>query len=131
MSWYNGPTLIEALDQCEPPKRPFDKPLRIPIQDVYKIGGVGTVPVGRIESGTIKPGIDVAFAPTEIIAEVKSVEKHHKLVPEAGPGSNVGFNVKNVAVKDLQRGNVASDAWDHPATGVESFTSHVVVLNHP
>jgi elongation factor 1-alpha len=131
MPWYSGKTLVEALDSCEGPVRPYDKPLRIPIQDVYKIGGVGTVPVGRIESGTIRPGIEAAFAPTDIIAEVKTVERHHKLVSEAGPGSNVGFSIKNVSVRDLQRGNVASDARDNPATGVESFTSHMVVLNHP
>lgn len=131
MPWYHGPTLLEALDQVEPPSRPSDKPLRIPIQDVYKIGGVGTVPVGRVESGVIRPGIDACFAPSDIIAEVRSVEKHHKLVDEAGPGSNVGFNIKNVAVKDLSRGNVASNAADHPATAVESFTARVVILNHP
>jgi elongation factor 1-alpha len=131
MPWYTGDTLIEALDNCEAPSRPSDKPLRIPIQDVYKIGGVGTVPVGRIESGTIRTGIDAVFAPKGIIAEVKSVEKHHKMVSEAGPGVNVGFSVKNVSVKDIQRGDVASDASDYPATGVESFKSHCVILNHP
>jgi elongation factor 1-alpha len=56
-SWYKGPTLIQALDQIEPPKRPTDKPLRLPLQDVYKIGGIGTVPVGMIETGILKPGI--------------------------------------------------------------------------
>ncbi len=131
MPWYTGETLIEAFDKCEAPIRPYDKPLRIPVQDVYKIGGVGTVPVGRVEAGMIRPGIDVLFAPKGIIAEVKSVENHHKLVSEAGPGSNVGFNVQNVSVKEIQRGNVASDANDNPATGVESFTTHCVILNHP
>lgn len=130
-SWYDGPTLMEALDAIDAPERPVNKPLRIPIQDVYKIGGIGTVPVGRIESGIIRPGIDVAFAPTDIVAEVKSVERHHKSIDEAGPGANVGFSVKNVAVQDLQRGNVASNANDNPATGVESFTAHCIILNHP
>jgi len=129
--WYHGPTLMEALDAIEAPVRPVDKPLRIPIQDVYKIGGIGTVPVGRIEAGIIRPGMDIAFAPTDIISEVKSVERHHKSIDEAGPGANVGFSVKNVAVKDLQRGNVASNADDRPAVGVESFTAHCVILNHP
>ena len=131
MSWYNGPTILEALDECSPPKRLVDKPLRIPIQDVYRIGGIGTVPIGRIETGIIKLGIQAAFAPTNIVAEVKSLEMHHKVVEEAGAGNNIGFNVKSVNVKDIRRGNVASNANDHPATKVESFEAHIIVMNHP
>jgi elongation factor 1-alpha len=131
MPWYNGPTLLNALDNCTPPKRHVDKPLRIPLQDVYRIGGIGTVPIGRVETGTIKPGIKAAFAPTSVIAEVKSLEMHHKCVEEAGPGDNVGFNVKSVAVKDIRRGNVACDSTDNPATGIESFEAHIIIMNHP
>ena len=131
MPWYKGPTLLGALDNCAPPKRLVDKPLRIPIQDVYRIGGIGTVPIGRVETGIIKPGIQASFAPASIVREVKSLEMHHKCVEEAGPGDNVGFNVKSVPVKDLRRGFVASDSHDHPATGVESFEAHVIVMNHP
>jgi elongation factor 1-alpha len=80
-SWYKGPTLIQALDQIEPPKRPTDKPLRLPLQDVYKIGGIGTVPVGRVETGILKPGMNVVFAPSNIKSEVRSVERHHENVP--------------------------------------------------
>ena len=131
MPWYNGPTLLEALDAMKPPKRPFDKPLRIPIQDVYKIGGIGTVPVGRVESGTLKPGIRAAFAPTDVVAEVKSLEVHHEEVTSAGPGDNVGFNVRGVPVKALRRGCVASNADDSPATGVSSFDAQIILMNHP
>jgi len=131
MPWYDGMTLIEALDDCSPPKRFVDKPLRIPIQDVYKIGGIGTVPIGRVETGIIKPGINAAFAPSNIVAEVKSIEMHHKCVTQGGPGDNVGFNIKSVPVKDLRRGYVASNADDNPATAVESFEAHLIVMNHP
>jgi len=131
MSWYTGPYLLEALDSVTPPKRPTDKPLRLPIQDVYKIGGIGTVPVGRVETGMIRPGIQCAFAPSGIVAEVKSLEMHHEHLDEAGPGLNVGFNVKNVAVKEISRGMVASDANDHPASRVSNFTAQVIVMNHP
>lgn len=131
MPWYEGPTLLEALDKCTPPKRLLDKPLRLPIQDVYRIGGIGTVPIGRVETGTIKTGIQASFAPTSIVAEVKSLEVHHENVDEAGPGDNVGFNVKSVPVKDIRRGHVASDSNDNPATGVESFEAHVIIMNHP
>merc|ERR1712099_184240 len=86
MPWYKGPYLLEALDQIKPPKRPVDKPLRLPLQDVYKIGGIGTVPVGRVETGVIKPGMVVTFAPPMISTEVKSVEMHHEQMPEAKPG---------------------------------------------
>jgi len=131
MPWYEGPTLLEALNNCTPPKRLIDKPLRLPLQDVYRIGGIGTVPIGRVETGTIKLGMNAAFAPTSIVAEVKSLEMHHQNVEQAGPGDNVGFNIKNVPVKELRRGNVVSDADNNPATGVESFIAHVIIMNHP
>jgi len=131
MAWYKGPTLIEALDGLESPKRPADKPLRLPLQDVYKIGGIGTVPVGRVETGVMKPGDVVTFAPNALTTEVKSIEMHHEQLPEAVPGDNVGFNVKNVAVKDLRRGFVCSNSKQDPAKEAEDFTAQVIVLNHP
>jgi elongation factor 1-alpha len=131
MPWYKGPFLMEALDAVNPPKRPTDKPLRLPLQDVYKIGGIGTVPVGRVETGIIKPGMHAMFAPAGIVAEIKSVEMHHEQLPQASPGDNVGFNVKNVAVKDLRRGFVASDSKSNPASGAAMFEAQVIVMNHP
>ncbi|TVU37096.1 hypothetical protein EJB05_10387 [Eragrostis curvula] len=95
LDWYKGPTLLEALDQINEPKRPSDKPLRLPLQDVYKIGGIGTVPVGRVETGVIKPGMVVTFGPSGLTTEVKSVEMHHEAMQEALPGDNVGFNIGN------------------------------------
>uniref|UniRef100_I1P848 Elongation factor 1-alpha n=1 Tax=Oryza glaberrima TaxID=4538 RepID=I1P848_ORYGL len=131
LDWYKGPTLLEALDQINEPKRPSDKPLRLPLQDVYKIGGIGTVPVGRVETGVLKPGMVVTFGPSGLTTEVKSVEMHHEALQEALPGDNVGFNVKNVAVKDLKRGYVASNSKDDPAKEAASFTSQVIIMNHP
>jgi len=143
MSWYKGweitrkegnakgTTLLEALDAIIPPTRPTDKPLRLPLQDVYKIGGIGTVPVGRVETGIIKPGMVINFAPNNLTTEVKSVEMHHESLPEAVPGDNVGFNVKNVSVKDIKRGYVASDSKNNPAGAAKDFTAQVIVLNHP
>merc|ERR1711953_1071697 len=115
MPWYKGPYLLAALDSIKPPKRPVDKPLRLPLQDVYKIGGIGTVPVGRVETGKLKPGMVVNFAPSNVTTEVKSVEMHHQSLDEALPGDNVGFNVKNVSVKEIRRGNVCSDSKNDPA----------------
>merc|ERR1711902_139408 len=131
MPWYKGPTLLDALDKVNPPKRPTEKPLRLPLQDVYKIGGIGTVPVGRVETGVIKPGITACFAPAMIMAEIKSVEMHHESLAEALPGDNVGFNVKNVSVKDVRRGNVCSASKNDPAKGSDSFRAQVIILNHP
>nr|GMD67179.1 elongation factor 1-alpha-like [Ipomoea batatas] len=131
LDWYKGPTLLEALDMIHEPKRPSDKPLRLPLQDVYKIGGIGTVPVGRVETGILKPGMVVTFGPSGLTTEVKSVEMHHEALQEALPGDNVGFNVKNVAVKDLKRGYVASNSKDDPAKGAANFTSQVIIMNHP
>jgi elongation factor 1-alpha len=131
MPWYKGPYMLEALDNLNPPKRPIDKPLRLPLQDVYKIGGIGTVPVGRVETGVLKAGITAQFGPVGLQTEVKSVEMHHETVPEAVPGDNVGFNVKNVSVKELRRGYVCSDSKKDPAMATESFNAQVIVLNHP
>merc|ERR1711928_41311 len=128
---FSGKTMFEALDSIIPPTRPSDKPLRLPLQDVYKIGGIGTVPVGRVETGLIKPGMVVTFAPVNVTTEVKTVEMHHESLPEAGPGDNVGFNVKNVSVKDIRRGNVASDSKNDPAKEAKTFNAQVIVLNHP
>ena len=131
MDWYKGPYLLEALDSCTAPKRPVDKPLRLPLQDVYKIGGIGTVPVGRVETGALKPGMVVTFAPSQLSTEVKSVEMHHETLPEAVPGDNVGFNVKNVSVKDIKRGNVAGDSKNDPPKGADVFHAQVIIMNHP
>merc|ERR1719322_100515 len=143
MSWYKGwkverkegnakgTTLLEALDAIIPPQRPTDKPLRLPLHDVYKIGGIGTVPVGRVETGIIKPGMVITFAPNNLTTEVKSVEMHHESLAEANPGDNVGFNVKNVSVKDIKRGYVASDSKNKPASGCANFTAQVIVLTTP
>ena len=131
MPWYTGPTLIEALDQFKQPKRPILKPLRLPLQDVYKIGGIGTVPVGRVETGILKAGIVVVFAPKGVSAECKSVEMHHEAVEEAIPGNNVGFNVKGLSVKDIKRGFVAGDSKNDPPMDTENFVAHVIIMNHP
>merc|ERR1711957_990370 len=96
-----------------------------------KIGGIGTVPVGRVETGIIKPGMIACFAPSGLNAEIKSVEMHHESLPQAVPGDNVGLNVKNVAVKDLRRGFVASDSKSNPAESIGSFDAQVIVMNHP
>merc|ERR1712025_1137024 len=122
----SGFTLLEALDNIIPPQRPTDKPLRLPLQDVYKIGGIGTAPVGRAETGVIKPGMIVTFAPANVTTEVKSVEMHHESLPEALPGDNVGFNVKNVSVKEIRRGNVASDSKNDPAKECKNFNAQVI-----
>jgi len=131
LTWYKGPTLLEALDSVEPPKRPVDKPLRLPLQDVYKIGGIGTVPVGRVETGLLKPGMTVTFAPAGVTTEVKSVEMHHEALSEAKPGDNVGFNCKNISVKDVRRGFVCGDAKADPPQETDNFVAQVIVLNHP
>merc|ERR1712165_337026 len=127
----SGKTLFEALDAVNKPTRPSDKALRLPLQDVYKIGGIGTVPVGRVETGTIKAGMIVSFAPAGVTTEVKSVEMHRETLAAGHPGDNVGFNVKNISVKDIRRGNVASDSKNDPAKESLTFNAQVIVLNHP
>jgi len=137
MDWYYGNkkkyvglTMIQMLDTIKPPKRPTDKPLRLPLQDVYKIQGIGTVPVGRVETGLLKPGDAIVFAPADKVTECKSVEMHHEQIPQAGPGDNVGFAVKGLSVKDIKRGNVCGHTKSHPPSGCRRFLAQVIVLNH-
>jgi len=131
LGWYKGPTLIEALDNIVPPKRPSEKPLRLPLQDVYKSGGIGTVPVGRVETGVLKPGMTVVFAPVQLTTDVKSVEMHHEALDQAMPGDNVGFNIKNISVKEIRRGFVTSDTKSDPPFPIANFDAQVIVLDHP
>ena len=130
MGWYSGPTLLEAVDMFDLPNKPTDKPLRLPVQDVYSITGIGTVPVGKIETGLLKPGMQVHFNPSNKIAECKSIEMHHEMLDKAEPGDNVGFNCRGLGKNDIRRGDVGAPT-DAPATVAKTFTAQVIVLNHP
>ncbi|MFH0876560.1 MAG: translation elongation factor EF-1 subunit alpha [archaeon] len=132
--WYKGPTLIEALDTLVIPEKPVNLPLRLPIQDVYNITGIGIVPVGRVETGIMKPGDKIIAVPGRegkgVTAEVKTIEMHHEQLEQAGPGDNIGFNLRGVGKKDLARGDVIGHLTSVPTIATE-FTAHLVVLNHP
>ncbi len=130
MDWYTGPTLLELLDKFEVPPKPIDKPLRIPIQDVFTITGHGTVPVGRVETGVLKPGDQIVIMPSGAKGEVKRIEMHHQELSEAKPGDNIGFNVKGIDKKDIKRGYVVGHP-DNPPTVAKEFTAQIVVLQHP
>jgi elongation factor 1-alpha len=130
MAWYKGPTLVQAIDGIKPPKRPTDKPLRVSINDVYKVEGIGTVPVGKVECGIMRPGITAVFAPGGARGEVKTVESHHVRLEEAGPGIAVGFNVAKLSLKQVRRGMVAGDVANDPPMEAESFIAQVVIVNH-
>ena len=130
MPWYNGPTLLDVIDTFTVPPKPVDKPLRLPIQDVFTITGHGTVPVGRVETGVMKPNQPIVVMPSGAKGEVKKIEMHHKELTEATPGDNVGFNLKGVDKKDINRGDVVGSADSIPTVAAE-FTAQVVVLNHP
>ena len=129
-SWYKGPTLIDALDALTAPDKPTNLPLRIPIQDVYSITGVGTVPVGRVETGVMKKGENVIFEPAGASGEVKSIEMHHEQFDIAEPGDNIGFNVRGVGKNDIRRGDVAGHT-DNAPTVAKEFDAQIVVLQHP
>ncbi|MAF37131.1 translation elongation factor EF-1 subunit alpha [archaeon] len=134
MSWYSGPTLAEQLDLLSPPEKPTDLPLRLPLQDVYNIKGLGVVPVGRVETGVMKINDKVVIAPARegkgVTAEVKSIEMHHEQLQSAEPGDNVGFNLRGIEQKDIARGDVLGHTNSVP-TVVKEFTAQIVVLNHP
>ncbi len=130
LSWYKGPTVLQSLDDLKEPEKPTKLPLRLPVQDVYTISGVGTVPVGRVETGVIKKGDTIIFEPAGITGEVKSIEMHHEEYEEALPGDNIGWNVRGVGRKDIRRGDVCGHP-DSPPTVVKEFTAQIVVLQHP
>ncbi len=130
MPWYTGPTLIEALDLLEVPQKPTNKPLRIPIQDVYSITGIGTVPVGRVETGVLKPGDNLIFMPSNKVAECKSIEMHHTSIPKAEPGDNIGMNVRGISKTDVHRGDVAG-LVSSPPTVAKEFIGQIIVIYHP
>jgi elongation factor 1-alpha len=130
MPWYKGDTLLAAIDRFDMPSKPTDKPLRIPIQDVYSITGIGTVPVGKVECGILKPGQQIHFNPSNKTAEVKSIEMHHEQLAQAVPGDNVGFNCRGLAKNDIRRGDVGAPT-DNQAKVAKTFTAQVIVLNHP
>ncbi|MDP6921270.1 MAG: translation elongation factor EF-1 subunit alpha [Candidatus Thalassarchaeum sp.] len=131
--WYNGPTLFEAIDAIQMPPKPTEMPLRLPIQDVYKISGIGTVPVGKIETGVLHAGKTVTFNPSQQSAEVKSIEMHHTMVEKAEPGDNVGFNVRGLSADDIRRGDVAGYT-DNPPMFVrhdETFVGQIQLMDIP
>jgi len=130
MPWYKGPTLYGALDVFEMPPKPVKKPLRLPIQDVYTITGVGTVPVGRVETGVVKEGDTLVFMPANVKGEVKSIETHHVRIPKAEPGDNIGFNVRGVSKTDIRRGDVGGHP-DNPPTVAKEFLGQIIVIYHP
>ena len=130
MPWYTGKTLIELLDEMDPPTLPTGKPLRLPIEDVYNIKGIGLVPVGRVETGVLKPGDKVIVEPSHKVGEVKTIEAHHTSIPHAEPGDNIGFSVRGWTKEDIGKGDVVGLESNPPTVAVE-FTAQIIVLNHP
>lgn len=130
LKWFDGPTLLDAMDLMKVPEKPIKLPLRIPVQDVYTITGVGTVPVGRVETGKLKKGDKIIFNPADKTGEVKTIEMHHEEIPEAVPGDNIGWNVRGISRNDIRRGDVCGHP-DTPPTVADEFTAQIVVLQHP
>jgi len=134
MPWYKGPTVLEQLDLFKEPEKPTDLPLRMPLQDVYEITGIGTVPVGKIETGVMKVGQKVLILPGRsgkgVEGEVRSIEMHHEQLTQAEAGDNIGVNIRGVGKKDVARGDVICDAAK-PATIAEEFVAQIAVISHP
>ena len=133
MDWYKGPTLFEQFDLFPAPVPPTNLPMRMPCQDVYEITGIGTVPVGKIETGIMKVGQKVLVLPGRtgegIAGEVKTIEAHHEQLKQADAGDNVGINIRGVGKKDIARGDVICDAAN-PIPIVEEFEATITVINH-
>ena len=130
LSWYSGKTLLEAFDDFTVPEKPIGKPLRLPVQDVYSITGVGTVPVGRVETGSMKPNDKIIVMPSGATGEIKSIETHHQEMPSAQAGDNIGFNLRGIEKKDIKRGDVLGTP-DNPPTVAAEFKAQIIVIHHP
>jgi elongation factor 1-alpha len=128
--WYKGPVIMQALDELKTPEKPDTLPLRIPVEDAYTISGIGTVPVGRVETGVMKKGDKVVFMPSGVEGEVKSIEMHHEEIPQAVPGDNIGWNVRGIGKSDVRRGDVCG-LVSNPPTVADEFVGQIVVLQHP
>ena len=130
MKWWTGKTMLETFDDCKLPEKPVGKPLRIPIQDVYTITGVGTVPVGRVETGTVKAGMKIIVMPAGVPGEIKTIETHHTQMESAEAGDNIGFNLRGVDKKDIKRGDVIGTP-DNPPNVAKEFRAQIIVIHHP
>ena len=134
MSWYTGKTLVEQMDQLQQPEKPTNLPLRLPIQDVYNITGIGVVPVGRVETGILKVNDKIIVVPGRegkgVEGEVKTIEMHHEQIQQAEPGDNIGFSVRGIGKKDIARGDVLGHVTN-PPTIAKEFIAQIIVLNHP
>ncbi len=130
LEWYDGDTVLDALQSLRESEKPVDKPLRLPVQDVHSVTGVGTVPIGKIETGTLRVDDNVVFEPAGVKGEVKTIEMHHEEIDEAEPGDNVGFNVRGVSKDEIKRGDVAGSPRD-PPTVAEEFEGKVIILDSP
>ncbi|MFX1461844.1 MAG: translation elongation factor EF-1 subunit alpha [Promethearchaeota archaeon] len=133
MPWYDGPTLIDAIDQFILPEKPTGKPLRLPIQDSYRIKGTGVVPVGRVETGILKKGDKIIIMPTGFQGEVRSIEMHHEEIPQAIPGDNVGFSIRGITMADASRGDCLGHPSDPPTVINPNgkWTGQIIVIWHP
>ena len=129
-AWYKGPTLVEQVDLFVPPQKPTGLPMRVPVQDVYTITGIGTVPVGRVETGILKIGEKIVFMPENVTGEVKTIEMHHEQVKMAEPGDNIGFSVRGGGKKDIKRGSVMGPV-SNPPTVAKKFKAQIMILQHP
>jgi elongation factor 1-alpha len=130
MKWYAGKSLLDTLDDLQAPPSPIDKPLRIPLQDVYNIKGVGAIPVGRVETGSVRPGDKVVVMPSGKQGEIKTLEEHHTQLQIAKPGNNIGFSIRGLSAEDMSRGDVVGSVTS-PPTVAKAFVAQIVVLNHP
>ena len=128
--WYKGPTMMDTLNNLKEPDKPSNLPLRIPVEDAYTISGIGTVPVGRVETGIMKKGDKVIFMPGGTSGEVKSIEMHHEEIPQALPGDNIGWNIRGIGKNDVRRGDVCGHV-ENPPTVADEFVGQIVILQHP
>lgn len=132
LGWYSGKTAVECLDAMGPIHRPAEKPLRLPVLKVRQDEDAGTIILGRVETGSIRPGIKVVFSPSGYVGEVSSVHRGGEQVAEGKGGDIVSVSLgDSVSAEYLRRGMVASSVSNDPAADAETFLARVLVLDHP
>eukprot|EP01156_Anaeramoeba_ignava_P011776 Anaeramoba_ignava/a485115_37.p1 GENE.a485115_37~~a485115_37.p1 ORF type:complete len:302 (-),score=89.57 a485115_37:158-997(-) len=126
-TWYTGPTLLEYIDQIQPPEQLFQLPFRMSIIDRYR--EKGTVIHGKIESGTVSKGDILLLMPPKIPVEILTISIESTRIHKAEPGDNVKMRLRGVNEEDISVGFVICD-YENPVSVAQSFLAQTIILDH-
>lgn len=124
-SWWDGPCFFEALDKIETPTRDPMAPFRMPLIDKFK--DMGTVVMGKIESGTVRRGDSLILMPNKARVKVVTILRDADEVRTAKPGENLRIRLSGVEEEDILPGFVLSSI-ERPISSVVEFDAQLQIL---